>query len=179
MNAAQFHLLVNHIPIIGSYLAIPLLVLSYFFKKEKGILIGALLVVLITGLGSVVSSVSGENAEEIAEKIPAIQHDKIHVHEESAEVANVLAIVSGGISLLALVMLVLKKSDKIVKMLKHLVLLGIIITAALMVKTGHTGGLIRHPEIASASSAAVSTIGKQNEKMDNSSNHEDEDDDDD
>ena len=83
MNAAQIHLLSNHIPLALPFIGILILLISIFIKSDIAKRIGYLILVL-GGLFTIPTFLSGEGAEEIVEQIGR-SHDLIHEHEESAE----------------------------------------------------------------------------------------------
>lgn len=80
MNQAHLHLMINHLPIMGVVIA-TLVLISGFIIKNKIVKRTALGIYILSCFGIIPSHITGEGAEEIAEKIPEISHDLIHTHE--------------------------------------------------------------------------------------------------
>ena len=142
MNDAHLHLLVNHLPIVGSLLSVLLLSLA-LWRGERGALAAATLALAFTGLGAGAALWTGEPAEDFVEhRVAGADEGLMHEHEERAEVATVLAGLgaAAGIGLLALG----SSAPKIA----GYGLLGLsIASAGAMAWTGAAGGPIRHTEI--------------------------------
>ena len=145
MNAAHLHLLVNHLPILGSFLAAPLLVLALLRRHEPGTLYGAVFLVLAAGIGAIAADQTGEGAEESVEDLPGVSEHLIHEHEEAAEVAMVLALVTAAIGIGATV--VTARSGKVHPLATGILLSATLATSAAMANVGWAGGQIRHTEI--------------------------------
>ncbi|MCB2199828.1 hypothetical protein KQI63_10505 [bacterium] len=146
MNAAQLHLLVNHFPVIGMILALPVLLLARTKFGGRGAAIAAVILIVIASLGSVASVVTGEGAEEIIEDVVGIHTDFTHQHEERAEATNVVAIITGFVALLFLFMSLRKEKNAPVWAWTSLMIF-VLITSILAGWTSHLGGQIRHTEI--------------------------------
>ena len=89
MNGAHMHLLVNHLPVIGSLFAILLLIWS-LIRKNTEIARAALGLFVVAALTGLAAYFTGEPAEHMAEEIAGVTRGAIHTHEESAELATVL-----------------------------------------------------------------------------------------
>lgn len=149
MNAAELHLLVNHVPGFSLVFAVALMVASLLkpFSPAftKGIRVAALLLLVIAGPFAIVSVFSGESAHELVEGIPAISMGDIHAHEEAAEFAMWVAIV---ISLFAAYMLYVQLTGRTPFRGANVVLWVLLLFGLVVVlRTEHLGGKIRHPEI--------------------------------
>jgi uncharacterized membrane protein len=143
MNAAQIHLLSNHIPLALPFIGILILLISIFIKSDIAKRIGYLILVL-GGLFTVPTFLSGEGAEEIVEQIGR-SHDLIHEHEESAET---FAYLNYLLALLATFALWFNwKKANWEKYLFMAVLTLSILVAGFALCTGESGGEISHPEI--------------------------------
>jgi len=156
MNGVHLHLLVNHLPVLGSIFAILLLVWSLVRKNTElaRAALGLFAIAAITGLAAYFT---GEPAEHIAEDIAGVSRAAVHAHEESAELATVLL---GGYGVFALVVLLnlRKGSATFPRRLMVVALLLSFIPAGAMAWTANQGGKIRHPEITSAG-APMATSG--------------------
>lgn len=143
MNAAQIHLLSNHLPLTLPFIGILILLISIFIKSDIAKRIGYLVLVL-GGLFTIPTFLSGEGAEEIVEQIGR-SHDLIHEHEELAET---FAYLNYLLALLAAFALWFNwKKTHWEKYLFMIVLTLSIIVAGFSLCTGESGGEISHPEI--------------------------------
>ncbi len=146
-NAAQIHLLVNHLPVVGTLLG-TLMLLSGFALKSASVRRAALGLLVFTSLTAIPAFLSGEPAEEFMEGSPGISEELMHEHEEAAEAALVVAMLTGGIAAGAL--LLTRRagaSETWVNRLKIAsAILGLASTAA-MGNAAHLGGLIHHEEL--------------------------------
>jgi len=83
-NGAQFHLLVNHLPVVGfigviGALAIAMVIRSMDVKRF------VLAATVIAGLSALAPFWTGEPAEETIEHLPGVDKALIEEHEEAAE----------------------------------------------------------------------------------------------
>jgi len=146
MNGAHWHLVLNHIPVIGIWFGIAFLIFGLIRRKEI-LTKSALWIFLLLALITIPAFLTGEAAEEIVEKIPVVSENVIHDHEETAELAFLALLIVGFISLLGLVLPIFTRKRPAA--ITFLLLLGSVIAAVLMALTANTGGQIRHPEIKS------------------------------
>lgn len=144
MNPTYVHLLLNHIPILGSAFG-ALLLLYAFMIKSNSVKDAALLAFIITALFTVPVFLSGEPAEESVESIAGISKAAIEEHEESAEVALWMMEALGVLSLITFVLR--KKENELSGKLTAATLFFALIAFALMARTGSEGGKIRHTEL--------------------------------
>ncbi|HSQ47560.1 MAG TPA: hypothetical protein VLM44_11665 [Lutibacter sp.] len=144
MNEAHFHLVVNHLPIVGILIGILVLLTGFLFKKTE-VKVTALGIFVFSALASIAAFYSGEGAEEIVERIPGISETLINQHEESAELFFTVILILGGVSLVNM-FLEIKK----IKFASYGFILVILISLAagvLAKNVGTSGGEIRHTEI--------------------------------
>ena len=146
MNSAHFHLIVNHLPIVGLLIGTLVLITGLVIKKTD-VNLTALGVLIFSAITSIVAFYTGEGAEEVVENLPGISETLIHTHEEYAESFFVLTLILGGLSLLTFITELIK--FKISKYLIILCLLGAIADGILAQYVGTSGGEIRHSEIRS------------------------------
>lgn len=160
MDPAHLHLLVNHVPILGTLFA---LVLGLYgaIRRQPAVVRAALLALVVSGAMSVVALRSGEGAEEAVERLPGVSERMIHEHEEAAEAANIAAVI---LALLALGVLVWKRKEpEIGPLPTTAVLIGAAIVFALMARTGNLGGQIRHSEIRPGTAQTLPAAGETSE----------------
>lgn len=144
MNGAEFHLLVNHLPVIIPLVGVPLVAIGLFLKSSTVQKVGLWLVV-IGGLASVPAYLTGEPAEVVVKNYPGISRLVIHTHERAAKDSMILMLVAAGLSLLFLLSFRLKKTLP-TPVWGILIIVGAVCFAHIA-KTAHLGGLIRHEEI--------------------------------
>lgn len=149
LNGAQFHMLVNHLPVIGFVgVVLALMVASLITSSDvKKFVLGLTVVV---GLSALPALWTGEPAEEVVEHLPGADKALIHEHEEAAEFATVLAVISAASAAGAL-FLQSRKPESLRKTLPVVLVLSLV-TLAAMGKAAHEGGKISHPEIRSSES---------------------------
>lgn len=144
MNAAHFHLIVNHLPIIFPIAGVIILITGFIFKSEP-IKRTAFLIFIIGSLSSIAAVVSGEGATKIVENISGVTEDYIERHEEIAERFAILSYILGGFSLFGLWASV--KQKKFSQIANIVILIFAFIVIYFAKETGTTGGEIRHTEI--------------------------------
>ncbi len=144
MNGAHVHLILNHIPILGSVFAFCLLAFGLLFRNQSVMKTG-LVTLVVVALLAIPVLLSGEEAEHFVDGLPGVSSDKIETHEEHGEVSFWALIMSGAIALGTLLAGGFKKPPS--KILAWLTLGFLVIATILMVRTGNSGGQIRHTEI--------------------------------
>lgn len=150
MDATHFHLVVNHIPILGTAFALVLGLAGAALHKPD-LLRAALVGFVVVGAASLAATKSGEEAEHAVEGLPGVTEQVIHAHEEAAELANYGAVVLG---VLALVALAFAWSAPLPAWATAAVLVVALGVSGLMVRAGNLGGEIRHTEIRAGAPAA-------------------------
>lgn len=161
MNQAHIHLLFNHFPIIGSIIAVLVLLSGIILKNQtvRYVAYGLFVFALLT---TVPAFLSGEGAEEIVEAYPGVSHDIIHEHEEGAEAALWLMVISG---VLAGIVFYLEYSANLLASKVRIALLAIaLVNVLFMARAGNSGGKIRHPELSgTVISAQPDSAGEKHE----------------
>ncbi len=144
MDPVWMHLLVNHIPIIGTALGLLVVVASLIFKNPIVKTTG-MVVYIVSALTIYPSNFTGEAAEESVEQIAGVSHDQIHQHEEAAELA--LTLTSLALVFAALHMFNRPKSESVQRFVLVAYIVAALAATGQSIKTGHEGGLIRRPEL--------------------------------
>ena len=149
MSWGHVHLLLNHVPVIGTFLCLLLLLVAFVRKSEelKKVTLG--LFVLIA-LVTIPVYLTGEPAEDMVEKIPGISKAMIDQHEESALFSMIAVEVAGVIALAGLLLFRSKKG--LGNLLAIVTLVFSLVTGGLLAWTSNLGGQVRHTEISSAGS---------------------------
>ena len=151
LNAAHVHLLLNHLPVLGSIFGTILLAWAVWRRKDESTRV-ALVVLTLVALASIGTYLSGEPAEEIVERLDGFSDPVMESHEEAALPANIAAIVLG---LSALGGVILYRARPVARRYSMVVLVLAVVTAALMSWTALLGGQVRHTEVRPADAAVV------------------------
>ena len=160
MNGAYYHLVVNHLPLIFPIVGMIVLLVGLLSKSEPVKRTGYLIFIL-GAICSILAMASGEEAEEVVEKIKDIDEKYIKSHEHVAETFAILSYILGAISILGLlVSFTRKKFSNIVAIIAVAFTIVVLFFAK---ETGTTGGEIRHSEIRPGS-ASNSSANSENNK---------------
>jgi uncharacterized membrane protein len=144
MNAAHAHLLLNHLPVLGTAFGVLLMLLAFVRKSDELKRVG-LGVFVAAALSAAPAYFTGESAEDSVEERPGISKAMIHEHENTAEGAAVALAVLGAVSLAGLVRF--RRAACVPNWLSVSSLALAIVVAVLMARTAGLGGRIQHPEI--------------------------------
>ena len=140
----QLHLMLNHLPIVGFFLMLPVLMFALWTQKVDYKRV-ALLRVSVMGLLSLPAFFTGEPAEEGIEHLAGVSESLIEDHEEAAELALILALVTAGLASASWI--ASRKNSSLLKWAMPVVTVAALGTSGVMAWVGHEGGKIRHPEI--------------------------------
>ncbi len=173
MNGAQLHLILNHLPVMGSLFSLLLLLWGLIRKNSEiqKVAFGAMVIVAFTAY---FAYLTGEPAEEVLEAVPQFDGAYVEPHEEMAALALYSAI---GMGIVALVSLVLTRGKQVPLGIALIGLLANLGVAGMMGYTAHLGGMIRHTEIrpttTPASGQAKQEAGKEaHERPESHENHD-------
>lgn len=161
MNDAHLHMVVNHFPIVGTIVAIGILIAG-LLNKNQSIINTAYVLFIIGAVFGILSMNTGEGAEELVEDMPGIGWKIIHEHEELAEKMALLLDVLGILSLVGFYFQY--KNNPKQKLVSYLLLVLSIASLFVIQKVGTSGGEIRHTEIRNDSNATYNL--KTNNKHD-------------
>jgi hypothetical protein len=147
MTLVHFHLLLNHLPIVGIPLVAALLGYG-MIRRQRDVQRAALAGFVLLALLTVPAYMTGEPAEEAIEHVPGVATALISRHETLATIAVVLTAALGVLASLGL--FVSRRGRPV----PRAVLAGGVLVAALtigaLIPTGYVGGQIRHEEIRAA-----------------------------
>lgn len=144
INQAHLHLLLNHIPVIGSVVAL-LLLGSGMAGKSRALLTAGLVGMLIVGLATIPVYNSGEPAEHMVEHQANVSEGAIHEHEEMADNARWAAFAGGIFALLGLVLG--RGRERYATWIGGTGVLLALVIVSLMALTANLGGKVAHPEL--------------------------------
>jgi hypothetical protein len=151
MDWIQGHLLINHLPVIGTWIGTGVLAWGLVIRKEdvRRLALGLLAIV---ALSAAPAFLSGSEAEDRAEGLPGVSSSEISDHESAATWALGACVVLG---LAAIGVLLACRRKAIPAGWLAGVLCLALVCSALLAWTAHLGGAIRHPEIRGGSSAPL------------------------
>ncbi len=144
MTAAHWHLIVNHLPIIGTTISTFLLIAGLLLKNGQLKVISMILILIMSVFGFIAHE-TGEKAEQSIKKEMYINEAAIEAHEEAAKPAFIVHNIAGLLSIIAL--LLYKKKKKIFNIIGVGIIIISLSAAGLMSYAGYLGGKIRHTEI--------------------------------
>ena len=146
MSWGYLHLVLNHVPVIGTFLGLLLLLVAFVRNSEELKKVTLALLVFIA-LVTIPVYLTGEPAEEMIENIPGTSEAIIERHEDAA-LFSMIAIEVAGITALAGLLIFLRKK-RLGNLLAIVTLAVSMIGGGLMTWTANLGGQIRHTEIRS------------------------------
>jgi uncharacterized membrane protein len=145
MSLVHLHLFLNHVPVIGTLVALFLFAAAIFLREAVSMRFALGFSVAIA-LVAVAVYFTGEPAEEAVEKLAGVSERIIEQHEEAAELSTIAMSMFGA---LALVALVIFRKRRMPRWVGAAGFAGTIVLSALMGWTANLGGQIRHTEIRS------------------------------
>lgn len=145
MNGASIHLLLNHLPVLGLFFGLCLLVWG-ILGKQSILRTAAYVLLVFASLTTLPVNISGEEAEEIVEEMhDGRSHEIIHEHEEAAELALFMMLTVG---LMAIAAGVMQRRNHPQQRLASYATLGLgLVAFGYMAYVANLGGQISHPEI--------------------------------
>jgi uncharacterized membrane protein len=153
MNFAHVHLLLNHIPVLGTFFGLLLLIFAVLRKSEE-VKKASLWTFVVVALLAIPTYLTGDPAERIVKDLPGVSKPMIEVHDDAATASLTALSILGVASLAGLYFMRQSRSSP---PWFALALLGLsMITAGMMAWTANLGGQIRHSEVR-ANSVSAST----------------------
>ena len=144
MDLLYIHLLLNHVPVIGGVGAALILAVG-MLRRSREITVIGLVALIVVALFAIPVYLTGEPAEERAEKLPGVTKSLIETHEEAAEIAFIAMEIAGAVALLTLIMWRLRREPFTPGTV--VALIAAVVATALIARAAAAGGEIRHTEI--------------------------------
>jgi hypothetical protein len=145
MNPVHFHLLLNHLPVMGTAFACVLLGFA-MLKEMESFKKLAYVILVFSALATPPVFLSGEGAEEKVEHMQGISESAIHDHEEAGEAALAAMIALGVLSLGQLGLYAFPNLTRLRGKTAFAILIASGLAFAWLAWTANLGGLIRHGE---------------------------------
>ncbi len=160
MNMTHLHLILNHIPVVGSMFAVALLAFA-LWRKSKELTKAAMVLFIIVAALCVPAYLTGEPAEDSVKLLPGISKTIVEKHEDAALLALTGMVAIGVIALAGLIWL--KRGKVIPTWLSSVLLSAALIVFGLTAWTANLGGQVRHTEIRSGANASYGIADKQHD----------------
>jgi uncharacterized membrane protein len=152
--------MITHLPIIGAFIGLLILVFAYL-KKDANIKTAAYLVFVVCAIGTCIAYATGEGAEELVENLPGVVEAAVETHEDAAMYSLVSMIALGVMSMIGIIQIRWNASK--FNFIHSLILVLSLLSMATITYTGNLGGKIRHTEITNASAALPNNEQPSNE----------------
>lgn len=144
MDATHIHLIINHLPILVTPIALLILIWG-LIRDIKAYRSLSMWGFILAGITAYIAFESGEGAEDTIEQLAGISEQFIHDHEELAEWSLWASLALGLLAVGGLFM------DRMKEVGRQLLVGAIIVLSLLssisMAYTAYLGGQIRHSEI--------------------------------
>jgi uncharacterized membrane protein len=151
MNFVQIHLLLNDFPVIGSIIGLALFLIS-LFGKSSDLRRASLIIFAAVALVSIPVFASGKGAQLMLQKTPGISDAFVQRHEGAAMLSLWFLEATGAFAMVGLWQI--HRRAGMTRWNLSAVLVLALLSVALMVRTGNTGGEISHPEVRASQGAA-------------------------
>lgn len=160
MNTAQIHLALNHLPVIIVPVAV-VLFLAGTRANQYVLCRAAAWALIFAGLSTIPTYLSGEGTEEMVEHLSGVAERTIEAHEDAALISAVAIALTALVAMGWLVRHREGAADD--RRISAALIASAIVTTLLMMRTAHSGGLIRHPELTDATAPAEHHDGKDDD----------------
>lgn len=138
-QAAQLHLALNHLPVVGVPLGAAVLAWGLRRQSEE-VVEAALWLVALTGLSAAVVYWSGLRVGDFALDWPGVDPEAVNAHFRAAKITAAAAIGTGLLAVFAALRPLSRKAALVV-------LAAAFAVTGLAGRAAHLGGLIRHTEL--------------------------------
>src|SRR2546427_1510668 len=155
MNFVHLHLLLNHVPTVGTIIALGLLLLA-FAKKSEELTRASLAVFFAIALVSLPTYMTGYSAQKAIKDRPGVSASLIEQHQSAALLALIFMEATGVVAWFGLWQA--RKPSAAAGWNAPVLLLPSVGTLGLMASAANLGGEISHPEIMSAGETSGGTL---------------------
>jgi uncharacterized membrane protein len=144
MSLSHLHLVLNHIPVIGSVIALGILLLA-LVRRSDDLRRAGLEVVVVVGLLSLPTYLSGLGGQKDLSDTAQVSLNMIHAHHDAAMLGSIAMLFTVMMAWVALWQT--RRLTRPARGVFGTVVLLAIVTVALMGRAANLGGQIRHPEV--------------------------------
>jgi hypothetical protein len=152
MNLTHLHLVLNHIPVVGSLCGLGLLAFA-LWRHSEDVKRAALGVLAVSALIAIPAYMTGEPAEDGVRGLPGVSKALIERHEEAAGVALGGLLALGALALVGLIWF--RGKRLLPAWFGAITLAGALIVSGLMAWAASLGGEVRHTEIRSGAATSL------------------------
>ncbi len=145
MNAAHVHLILNHIPVVGTFFTL-LLLAGAVLRRSEELKRAALWALVVVAAFTVPTYLTGEPAEMFIMDLPDVTEAVVDPHQAAAKIALALAAASGVAALAGLVM---RRGKGVPQWVAVALLVWSVGALGVLAWTARLGGKIRHAELRS------------------------------
>jgi len=143
MSMTHLHIMINHLPLFGSAIAVVLLGWAVA-ARSRDLTRAGLILTLVCGAAAYASHWTGDGAEDQIEDLPWAQRELVHEHEEAADWALWIL---GAAAVVSAAGLYRMRKEGTARQEATAVLVLVIFGFAATAKTALEGGKIRHEEV--------------------------------
>lgn len=154
MNFAHLHLLLNHVPVLGTIIGFCLFLAS-FLGKNNDLRRSSLIIFAVVALLTIPTFLVGFGAQAEIKGLPGVSDALVLRHEGAAMLSLWFMLATGALALAGL-----WQSQRALRPARWnllAILFFSLLTVVLMARTGNTGGDIRHPEVWGGTDPAATT----------------------
>ncbi|MBZ5551163.1 MAG: hypothetical protein LAO21_00485 [Acidobacteriia bacterium] len=150
MNLAHVHLLLNHIPVLGTGFGLILFIVALLRKSEelRKACHGTFVVVALLAIPAYLT---GDPAERVVKNLPGVSKSIIEAHDDAASASLIALSILGVVSMVGFILM--WKSRPVPQWFTILLLALALIVTGMMAWTANLGGQIRHTEVRSGAAA--------------------------
>ncbi len=152
MNLAHLHLVLNHLPVLGTGFGLALLVFGLWRRSDE-LKKTALGVLVLVALAAVPVYLTGEPAEDLVAAFPGVSEPAMERHERAASASFTGVLVTGVAATAGLVFF--RRGKALPRWYAMPMVASVLVVAGLMAWTANLGGQIRHTEIQSTSGGEI------------------------
>jgi uncharacterized membrane protein (UPF0136 family) len=156
MNFAHVHIVLNHIPSIGTVIGVALFIVSMMQRNDRLMKL-SLQILVVMALAVLPTYVSGNAAQRLIRSRKDIPQGLVEVHQNAAMITLALMTITGTLAWFGLWQF--RRYSRPGFGNSSAVLVFSLLTAAAIFRTGNLGGDISHPEIRLEAEAAPETVG--------------------
>jgi len=152
MNLAHLHIVLNHVPSLGSIAGLVLLAFG-IYKKDEVIKQGACFVLVFITMAVLPTYISGAEAQRMIAKSPSYAGGIVQLHQNAAMITLLFMTAAGMFAWFGLWQY--RRQAKVGSRTTMFTLITTIAAAASILVTANIGGSINHAEIRDAADAAL------------------------
>jgi uncharacterized membrane protein len=152
MNLAHVHIILNHVPSLGSIAGL-LLLIAGIYKKDEAIKQFAYGVLVLITMAVLPTYISGAEAQRLVEKNPSFSAGIVQMHQNAAMITLLCMTAAGMFAWLGL--WEYRRHARSGSLTTMATLLSTMAAVAAVLITGSIGGKISHVEIRDAGDAAI------------------------